>query len=104
VKRPGGSLYFKGPYLSVSSNGSEWVKLSKGIDKAAGVETFSILKRIGVGETWFIRNYKRSPHYLSVSSNGSEWVKRIVARCVFRRFSTFSILKRIGVGETKSWA
>ena len=37
--------------LSVSSNGSEWVKLAQLVKEMRDAQTFSILKRIGVGET-----------------------------------------------------
>jgi len=61
--------------LSVSSNGSEWVKL----------------------------HFDQRPvlvNQLSVSSNGSEWVKQARARLIAWAVVAFSILKRIGVGET----
>jgi len=61
--------------LSVSSNGSTWVKLLKTPPKSAPEATFSILERIDVGETCPIP----SP---------------ISRKC------TFSILERIDVGET----
>ena len=61
--------------LSVSSNGSEWVKRKRNIWKIKAQKPFSILKRIGVGET-FPDYYEIGPQeFLSVSSNGSEWVK-----------------------------
>ena len=61
--------------LSVSSNGSEWVKRRDAADDLQQRRAFSILKRIGVGETYSSRT-------LQISS------------------LAFSILKRIGVGET----
>jgi len=63
-------------YLSVSSNGSEWVKLGR------------------------CRQGQQCIYHLSVSSNGSEWVKRRRDRIQARQYLSFSILKRIGVGET----
>jgi len=71
----GDALEFLAAHLSVSSNGSTWVKLP-GVVAVTGQEAaFSILERIDVGETstatlipaWLTR--------LSVSSNGSTWVK-----------------------------
>jgi len=64
-------------HLSVSSNGSTWVKLNIIKKKVKPYDTFSILERIDVGETWSSR--------LQLSLG----------------FSTFSILERIDVGETK---
>ena len=62
--------------LSVSSNGSTWVKRT----------------------TW----YRLVPPgtTLSVSSNGSTWVKHICDANGNLKVSTFSILERIDVGET----
>ena len=65
--------------LSVSSNGSEWVK-------QAVLKTHTAVMQ------------------LSVSSNGSEWVKRIGVDRDGRGGGPFSILKRIGVGETCTFA
>jgi len=63
------------PVLSVSSNGSEWVKPPAADDAARDPRAFSILKRIGVGETIAIQRLGARLEQLSVSSNGSEWVK-----------------------------
>ncbi len=62
--------------LSVSSNGSTWVKLFLSPTPSPAVPTFSILERIDVGETWFVR------------------VQKALSR------TPFSILERIDVGET----
>ena len=62
--------------LSVSSNGSTWVKPNATRNGATGISAFSILERIDVGET-FCRNW-------------SIWLLT----------KTFSILERIDVGET----
>ena len=40
-------------------------------------ETFSILERIDVGETWLQEPAALLNIILSVSSNGSTWVKRV---------------------------
>ena len=62
--------------LSVSSNGSTWVKPNCTHLNASAYEAFSILERIDVGETGGGRRGK------------------------IESFSTFSILERIDVGET----
>ena len=62
--------------LSVSSNGSTWVKPR------------ATRRRAGVGQ-------------LSVSSNGSTWVKPITSLVALANRAAFSILERIDVGETK---
>jgi len=63
-------------YLSVSSNGSTWVKQQGPVVVIIDeIDTFSILERIDVGET---RKQVERPFNLkdlSVSSNGSTWVK-----------------------------
>ena len=61
--------------LSVSSNGSTWVKRVTITRRLRIAETFSILERIDVGETIF------------------PWRS-------FRLAQSFSILERIDVGET----
>jgi len=63
--------------LSVSSNGSTWVKL---YEQGRG-------HHVG--------------RFLSVSSNGSTWVK-LTIQTIFDRYcrGAFSILERIDVGET----
>ena len=61
--------------LSVSSNGSTWVKQSEIVDAIRLPKAFSILERIDVGETWM----------------GAPGVRGCRA---------FSILERIDVGET----
>jgi len=61
--------------LSVSSNGSEWVKPRHWRRDRQHAGPFSILKRIGVGET------------------GGRDLRPVDG-------GPFSILKRIGVGET----
>ena len=63
--------------LSVSSNGSNWVK-----------------------PNYSNADYILSP--LSVSSNGSNWVKPGARRAGFNADVTFSILERIELGETSS--
>ena len=62
-------------YLSVSSNGSLWVKLKRVRCEDDGTLTFSILERIVMGET-------------------SGW------NAGFERNGPFSILERIVMGET----
>jgi len=62
--------------LSVSSNGSTWVKLRN---------FFPLWKYF---------------HNLSVSSNGSTWVKHYAYRTNQEAKDAFSILERIDVGET----
>jgi len=68
-------VFFRGSQLSVSSNGSTWVK--PGILKHSEVPsvTFSILERIDVGETHLAEERRGGGRRLSVSSNGSTWVK-----------------------------
>ena len=86
--------------LSVSSNGSWWVKLNRKIEVSQNLlpfsilkrivvgetkirlyllvltlHSFSILKRIVVGETYYTRTHYDRQLRLSVSSNGSWWVK-----------------------------
>ncbi len=61
--------------LSVSSNGSTWVKLVLPLDFIEMVE-------------------------LSVSSNGSTWVKLLDNLGITLDMTPFSILERIDVGET----
>ncbi len=61
--------------LSVSSNGSTWVKLSLRPCTSGTRTTFSILERIDVGETRRRGCASWSAVGLSVSSNGSTWVK-----------------------------
>ena len=61
--------------LSVSSNGSTWVKLRRALDLFQARPTFSILERIDVGETRHVQ-------------------------CDLLQRLTFSILERIDVGET----
>ncbi len=62
--------------LSVSSNGSTWVKPIPSAATAVAKAAFSILERIDVGET-LQKGFSKIPHedLLSVSSNGSTWVK-----------------------------
>ncbi len=62
--------------LSVSSNGSTWVK-----------------PQILAGAVWASMD-------LSVSSNGSTWVKLLFRVAAWKHKATFSILERIDVGET----
>ena len=119
----------RGQRLSVSSNGSKWVKLQgRGAGLHVRALAFSILERIEVGETK-ITYLERVPYpHLSVSSNGSKWVKQTIndrkgrmsklsvssngskwvklTLSVERRpaqTQTFSILERIEVGETNLW-
>jgi len=62
--------------LSVSSNGSTWVKQHFTALSKRGKVPFSILERIDVGETWWVGAPGVRGCRLSVSSNGSTWVKR----------------------------
>ncbi len=77
MKRGGTVEYYLCHHLSVSSNGSTWVKhdLAIFVTLHDGF-TFSILERIDVGETWLERGAELLP-------------------C-----QPFSILERIDVGET----
>ena len=77
MKQTHWSIFIEHFGLSVSSNGSEWMKLIGHAVYHAGDFTFSILKRIGVDETSNTKRYRRP-----------RWA--------------FSILKRIGVDETFS--
>ena len=63
--------------LSVSSNGSTWVKrVNVAVGHCGVVQPFSILERIDVGETTLTAKQTLTRSPLSVSSNGSTWVKR----------------------------
>jgi len=76
VKRFNSTLRLGPRKLSVSSNGSTWVK--RGIEEMkdkVSLTTFSILERIDVGETCGARFGEDFFDDLSVSSNGSTWVK-----------------------------
>ena len=87
--------------LSVSSNGSKWVKLLHfGWRSIRECQTFSILERIEVGETRIPQLTVGVGSVLSVSSNGSKWVKRSRPLHRWRAPVSFSILERIEVGET----
>ena len=111
--------------LSVSSNGSTWVKPVKSWGLSNRLPTFSILERIDVGETPMLdghpallappfsileridvgetrgsRSLMMSIRLLSVSSNGSTWVKPCLAPALRAAPAPFSILERIDVGET----
>ena len=87
--------------LSVSSNGSTWVKLIRHRPHLLLQVPFSILERIDVGETSIQCDcVQSSGSVLSVSSNGSTWVKRGTERHLGRQQPSFSILERIDVGET----
>ena len=61
--------------LSVSSNGSTWVKPPPPPPPQAPPPPFSILERIDVGETQGQQPEGEGDFWLSVSSNGSTWVK-----------------------------
>ena len=61
--------------LSVSSNGSTWVKHYDPAAIERWSVAFSILERIDVGETRRGRCWPARQTKLSVSSNGSTWVK-----------------------------
>jgi len=63
--------------LSVSSNGSTWVKRLLDRPNRYQSFSFSILERIDVGETNLLRQKPIQGEDLSVSSNGSTWVKRL---------------------------
>ena len=63
--------------LSVSSNGSNWVKLIGWAIKELRNPTFSILERIELGETPQTQAELATQVLLSVSSNGSNWVKLV---------------------------
>ena len=62
--------------LSVSSNGSTWVKLRQVVNSLPSRSSFSILERIDVGET----------------------SDSLMSSCFY--YNAFSILERIDVGET----
>ena len=89
-------------YLSVSSNGSLWVKRVFSPTSGRPHIPFSILERIVVGETFVVIRNAAAWFALSVSSNGSLWVKHIVALMRIIMSLTFSILERIVVGETEA--
>ena len=87
--------------LSVSSNGSTWVKPRTPFLDLYVRATFSILERIDVGETQVEMLISSPADELSVSSNGSTWVKQPHESQNEHSKQTFSILERIDVGETK---
>ncbi len=89
-----------GAGLSVSSNGSTWVKLHR---EARCLLVFGALSVSSNGSTWVKRNETTSARnfcILSVSSNGSTWVKPGGAARIQSINLAFSILERIDVGET----
>jgi len=86
--------------LSVSSNGSTWVKQASARHLQSEPCPFSILERIDVGETSRELPLQQHRHGLSVSSNGSTWVKPSGGPSGMAYPWTFSILERIDVGET----
>ena len=63
-------------------------------------KSFSILKRIELGETLFCLFVVFSFSMLSVSSSGSSWVKQRNRWFPVGPELSFSILKRIELGET----
>ena len=71
-RRGGIGTHLRG--LSVSSNGSNWVKLRFALRWMTHRAAFSILERIELGETAGCCR-PVSLQKLSVSSNGSNWVK-----------------------------
>ena len=86
--------------LSVSSNGSNWVKRALAPHEARWGVPFSILERIELGETGRSRLQQPPSPQLSVSSNGSNWVKPHAASVQLQASCAFSILERIELGET----
>ena len=89
--------------LSVSSNGSKWVKLV-----LCAWQSLATLRALSVssnGSKWVKLMLYDKPHTtvsLSVSSNGSKWVKPCYNISKYKRRQTFSILERIEVGETQA--
>ena len=87
--------------LSVSSNGSTWVKPQFAREEWAGVPHLSVSSN---GSTWVKPLHGKRRLCLcdlSVSSNGSTWVKlRGAEKVKGKDMDTFSILERIDVGET----
>ena len=75
MKRSGKTLGNLLGQLSVSSNGSNWVKHDRYRCGEAVLTPFSILERIELGETLSGRSPGAGSTRLSVSSNGSNWVK-----------------------------
>ncbi len=88
--------------LSVSSNGSTWVKQQgqarRGFPKTA---PFSILERIDVGETGAgAGDYRARSGAFSILERIDVGETQSCARGAGRRSRPFSILERIDVGET----
>ena len=85
--------------LSVSSNGSTWVKLALLPVLFARTGAFSILERIDVGETQITEIFAEeiSPFSILERIDVGETFVAILSSFVIR---TFSILERIDVGET----
>ena len=73
--RANNSGFWCAAHLSVSSNGSTWVKHWRLSASFRASAAFSILERIDVGETPEVAVLAQQ-RSLSVSSNGSTWVKQ----------------------------
>ena len=77
--------------LSVSSNGSNWVKPTRDARLGRGRFAFSILERIELGETGKGPPICMAMSHLSVSSNGSNWVKPFSATSSGQGFRLLSV-------------
>ena len=88
-------------WLSVSSNGSNWVKRLWRWGRVGCVVLLSVSSN---GSNWVKHVWGIfSNHYsclLSVSSNGSNWVKLFFEGQSEIECGAFSILERIELGET----
>ena len=93
----------RGSWLSVSSNGSWWLKpVERGLFIRER-DAFSILERIVVVETSAYSNPLIVGQVLSVSSNGSWWLKPAGRQTLMPPPLSFSILERIVVVETLNY-
>ncbi len=93
----------RGEVLSVSSNGSTWVKPARIPRCGRGAGSFSILERIDVGET-APEPAPAPAHWAAFSIlERIDVGETICHACQFPHTNTtFSILERIDVGETRA--
>ena len=87
-------------HLSVSSNGSTWVKLRWIMARARRCWPFSILERIDVGETVVICGTWVALPSFSILERIDVGETGALAAAGARGVRPFSILERIDVGET----
>ena len=86
--------------LSVSPNGSYWLKLVRFSDDVGLPDSFSIPERIVLVETGRGANGRHGGLSLSVSPNGSYWLKPQIPWLILFCLVSFSIPERIVLVET----